>query len=70
MKRFKLDVRQYPDVQAYEPRSELIGHIYIDAVDASAANDIGRMFCTNFGDEEDSHLPTEPFIEEYSAEEV
>ena len=68
MKKFRLNVVRYPDVNAYKPRTELIGHIYVDAIDESAANDIGQMFTTNFGDDRDAHLPTEPFIEEYSAE--
>ncbi|AUR83310.1 hypothetical protein NVP1033O_36 [Vibrio phage 1.033.O._10N.222.49.B8] len=68
MKKFRLNVVQYPDVDAYKPRTELIGHIYVDAIDESAANEIGQMFTTHFGDDKGAHLPTAPFIEEYSAE--
>lgn len=68
MKKFRLNVVQYDDVNAYKPRHELIGHIYVDAIDEEAANAIGQMFTTNFGDDKDAHLPTEPFIEDHSAE--
>ena len=68
MNKYRLDVVRYPDVNAYKPRTELIGHIYIEAIDEDAANDIGQMFTTHFGDRDSkSHLPTAPFIEEYSA---
>ncbi|CAM0107118.1 hypothetical protein MYOV065v1_p0019 [Vibrio phage PS15B.2] len=70
MKKYRLDVNQYPDVDAYKPRTDLIGHIYIEAIDEDSANEIGQMFATHFGDGNSSHIPSAPFICEYSAVEV
>jgi len=66
MKKYRLDVLRYDDPSTYKARPTLIGHIFIEALDEDAANEIGQMFTTEY-DEGTEHLPSAPFIEEYSA---
>jgi len=61
MKKYRLDVLRYDDPSAYKARPTLIGHIFIEAIDEDSADEIGQMFITEHG-RDDEYLPSEPFI--------